>query len=164
MCWLLDPEYEEGMSAGDGDVLLVAGEVRHRARSDRAAGLKLPQRLAAPGVERVEVAFVRSAEHESAGGCHHASPRRRRQLEVPRLLAGLHIERTDGTPRFLVEPLLAAAGVVGPRFVLDAGSGKPLWQFQTGGAIRSGPMSFQAGDKQYVAVAGGHALFVFALE
>ena len=41
-------------------------------------------------------------------------------------------------------------------YALDAKSGKPLWQFQTGGAIRSGPMSFLAGDKQYVAVAGGH--------
>jgi alcohol dehydrogenase (cytochrome c) len=49
-------------------------------------------------------------------------------------------------------------------FALDAKSGKPLWQFQTGGAIRSGPMSFLVGDKQHVAVAGGHALFVFALE
>jgi len=49
-------------------------------------------------------------------------------------------------------------------YALDAKSGKPLWQFQTGGAIRSGPMSFQSGDKQYVAVAGGHALFVFAIE
>jgi alcohol dehydrogenase (cytochrome c) len=49
-------------------------------------------------------------------------------------------------------------------FALDAKSGKPLWQFQTGGAIRSGPMSFMSGDKQYVAVAGGHALFVFGLE
>jgi hypothetical protein len=39
-----------------------------------------------------------------------------------------------------------------------------LWQFQTGGAIRSGPMSYFANDKQYVAVAGGHALFVFALD
>ena len=27
-------------------------------------------------------------------------------------------------------------------FALDATTGKPLWQFQTGGAIRSGPMSF----------------------
>ena len=48
-------------------------------------------------------------------------------------------------------------------FALDAKSGKPLWQFQTGGAIRSGPMSYLAGGKQYVAVAGGHALFVFAI-
>ena len=30
-------------------------------------------------------------------------------------------------------------------FALDAKTGKPLWQFQTGGAIRSGPMSFLVG-------------------
>jgi alcohol dehydrogenase (cytochrome c) len=48
-------------------------------------------------------------------------------------------------------------------YALDAKTGKPLWQFQTGGAIRSGPMSFLADGKQHVAIAGGHALFVFAL-
>jgi alcohol dehydrogenase (cytochrome c) len=48
-------------------------------------------------------------------------------------------------------------------FALDARTGKPLWQFQTGGAIRSGPMSFAIDDKQHIAVAAGHALFVFAL-
>jgi alcohol dehydrogenase (cytochrome c) len=49
-------------------------------------------------------------------------------------------------------------------FALDAATGRPLWQFQTGGAIRSGPMSFLANGKQHVAIAGGHSLFVFALE
>jgi alcohol dehydrogenase (cytochrome c) len=49
-------------------------------------------------------------------------------------------------------------------FALDAKTGKPVWQFQTGGPIRSGPMSFLVGGKQHVAVAGGHALFVFAAE
>jgi len=49
-------------------------------------------------------------------------------------------------------------------YALDAATGKPLWQFQTGGAIRSGPMSFAVDGKQHVAVAGGHALFVFALD
>jgi alcohol dehydrogenase (cytochrome c) len=48
-------------------------------------------------------------------------------------------------------------------FALDAKTGKALWQFQTGGPIRSGPMSFAMNGKQHVAVAGGHALFVFAL-
>ena len=48
-------------------------------------------------------------------------------------------------------------------FALDANTGKPLWQFQTGGPIRSGPISFLANGTQYVAVAGGHAIFVFAL-
>jgi len=49
-------------------------------------------------------------------------------------------------------------------YALDAASGKPLWQFQTGGPIRSGPMSYLANGKQYVAISGGHALFVFALD
>ncbi len=48
-------------------------------------------------------------------------------------------------------------------YALDAKSGKPLWQFQTGGAIRSGPMSFLESGRQQIAVAGGHAVFVFEL-
>jgi alcohol dehydrogenase (cytochrome c) len=48
-------------------------------------------------------------------------------------------------------------------YALDATSGKPLWQFQTGGQIRSGPMSFALDGKQYVAVTGGRAIFVFGL-
>ena len=52
----------------------------------------------------------------------------------------------------------------GSFFALDARTGKPLWNFQTGGPIRSGPMSFLADGRQHVAVAGGHALFVFALD
>jgi alcohol dehydrogenase (cytochrome c) len=66
--------------------------------------------------------------------------------------------------------VLSTAGLVfsgsneGNFYALDAKTGKPLWQFQTGGAIRSGPMSFLFEGKHYVAVAGGHALFVFALE
>ena len=49
-------------------------------------------------------------------------------------------------------------------FALDATTGKPLWQFQTGGPIRSGPISFLADGKQHVAIAAGNALFAFALE
>jgi alcohol dehydrogenase (cytochrome c) len=49
-------------------------------------------------------------------------------------------------------------------YALDASTGKPLWQFQTGGQIRSGPMSFAVGGRQQIAVAGGHALFVFAID
>jgi alcohol dehydrogenase (cytochrome c) len=47
---------------------------------------------------------------------------------------------------------------------VDAKSGNPLWQFQTGGAIRCGPMSFLSEGKQRVAVSGDHALFVFGVE
>ena len=48
-------------------------------------------------------------------------------------------------------------------FALDARSGKPLWKFQTGGSINAGPISFQFGDKQYIAVAAGSSLVAFAL-
>ena len=49
-------------------------------------------------------------------------------------------------------------------YALAARDGKPLWQFQTGGAIRCGPMSFLSEGKQRIAVAGGRAIFVFGLE
>ncbi|HZO85836.1 MAG TPA: PQQ-binding-like beta-propeller repeat protein, partial [Verrucomicrobiae bacterium] len=48
-------------------------------------------------------------------------------------------------------------------FALDAETGKPLWDFQVGAAIRANPVSFAIGGKQYVAISGGNALFVFAL-
>jgi len=66
--------------------------------------------------------------------------------------------------------LATAGGLVfsgsneGNFFALDAATGKPLWQFQTGGAIRSGPMSFAIDGRQHVAVAAGRAIFVFAVD
>ena len=42
-------------------------------------------------------------------------------------------------------------------FALDAESGKALWDFQLGGAIRANPMSFALDGKQYVAIAAGFA-------
>ena len=48
-------------------------------------------------------------------------------------------------------------------YALDAVSGKPVWDFQTGGSIESNPISFLIDGKQYVAIAAGHAIFVFGL-
>jgi alcohol dehydrogenase (cytochrome c) len=48
-------------------------------------------------------------------------------------------------------------------FALDAESGKPLWQFQTGGAIWSNPISYRAAGHQFVAIAAGSAIVVFGL-
>jgi alcohol dehydrogenase (cytochrome c) len=65
--------------------------------------------------------------------------------------------------------LSTAGGVVfggsneGNFFALDGVTGKPLWDFQTGGAIVANPVSFAVDGKQYVAIAAGHALFVFGL-
>jgi alcohol dehydrogenase (cytochrome c) len=47
---------------------------------------------------------------------------------------------------------------------LDALTGKPLWDFQTGGEMYSNIMSFAVDGQQRIAVTSGHALFVFGLE
>ena len=46
---------------------------------------------------------------------------------------------------------------------LDAGAGKPLWDFQTGGSISSNPISFTTDGHQYVAIAADRVLYVFGL-
>ncbi len=48
-------------------------------------------------------------------------------------------------------------------FALDAESGRPLWDIQLGGGIRSGPISIAVDGKQYVVISAGFALFVFGL-
>jgi alcohol dehydrogenase (cytochrome c) len=64
--------------------------------------------------------------------------------------------------------LSTAGGIVfggtyeGNFFALEATSGKLLWYFQTGGRIGANPVTFLIGGKQYVAIAAGQGLFVFA--
>jgi alcohol dehydrogenase (cytochrome c) len=48
-------------------------------------------------------------------------------------------------------------------FALDAKTGKPLWDFQTGGRIAANPISFNVDGKQCVAIAAGRVLYVFSL-
>src|SRR5690606_20588360 len=65
--------------------------------------------------------------------------------------------------------LSTAGGVVfgggkdGYFVALDAGTGELLWKAAVGGQVNAGPMSYAVNDKQYVAIAAGMALFVFAL-
>jgi alcohol dehydrogenase (cytochrome c) len=46
---------------------------------------------------------------------------------------------------------------------LDASSGKPLWHFQTGGAVYASPMAFAVDGKEYIAIAAGSSLYAFGL-
>jgi alcohol dehydrogenase (cytochrome c) len=59
--------------------------------------------------------------------------------------------------------LLFAGTHDGYFYVLDAATGKSLWNFQTGGSIHGGPVTFLVDGKQYVAIAAGAGLFAFAL-
>jgi alcohol dehydrogenase (cytochrome c) len=46
---------------------------------------------------------------------------------------------------------------------VDAGSGAPLWHFNTGQQIHASPMSYAVGGVEYVAIAAGSDIFTFAL-
>jgi alcohol dehydrogenase (cytochrome c) len=66
--------------------------------------------------------------------------------------------------------LLATAGGLvfsgsneGNFFALDASTGKPLWDFQTGGSVSASPIAFRVDGVQHIAIASGNALYVFAL-
>jgi alcohol dehydrogenase (cytochrome c) len=48
-------------------------------------------------------------------------------------------------------------------FALDASTGAELWHFPTGGQIAGAPMSYEVDGRQYIAVAAGRAIVVFAL-
>ena len=48
-------------------------------------------------------------------------------------------------------------------FALDAKTGAPLWNFQTGGDITANPVSFLVDGKQRIAIAAHGALIVFGL-
>lgn len=48
-------------------------------------------------------------------------------------------------------------------FALDAASGKELWRINLGGTMASNPMSYRVGDKQYVIMPAGGAVFAFSL-
>jgi alcohol dehydrogenase (cytochrome c) len=49
-------------------------------------------------------------------------------------------------------------------FALHAQTGGLLWRFESGGGIIANPISYLADQRQYVAVAAGHAIFVFAVD
>jgi alcohol dehydrogenase (cytochrome c) len=68
-----------------------------------------------------------------------------------------------------VGTLATAGGLVfsgtdeGNFFALDAVTGKPLWDINLGASLRSNPVTFSAGGKQYVFVTAGTTYFVFGL-
>lgn len=59
--------------------------------------------------------------------------------------------------------LLFTGGREGYFFALDARNGSLLWKTIVGGPVTSGPITYSAGGRQYVAVCAGNSLFSFAL-
>jgi alcohol dehydrogenase (cytochrome c) len=65
--------------------------------------------------------------------------------------------------------LSTASGLVffgensGAFMAVDAGNGKPLWQFQTNSVWKASPMTYVFDGKQYLVIAGGQEILAFAL-
>jgi len=60
--------------------------------------------------------------------------------------------------------LVFGSSVEGIFFALNAATGDPLWNVNTGAHIRTNPMGFAIDNQQRVAIIGGNTLFVFGLE
>jgi outer membrane protein assembly factor BamB len=58
--------------------------------------------------------------------------------------------------------LLFSGGREGYFQALDARTGTLLWKVNLGGEIIAGPISYEVDGKQYVSIASGNGLFVFA--
>jgi alcohol dehydrogenase (cytochrome c) len=59
--------------------------------------------------------------------------------------------------------LLFAGSDEGNFFALNARTGKPLWDFQTGGSITANPISLTIDGHQYIAIAADRVLYTFGL-
>ena len=59
--------------------------------------------------------------------------------------------------------VLFSGGNEGYFYALDARNGNLLWKVPVGASVRSGPMTYAVGGKQYVEVAAGSAMFTFTL-
>jgi alcohol dehydrogenase (cytochrome c) len=59
--------------------------------------------------------------------------------------------------------LLFSGSRDGYAFALDARSGSLLWRANVGGSVSNGPITYAVGGRQYVAMAAGSSLFVYAL-
>jgi len=70
---------------------------------------------------------------------------------------------TDSGVLTTASDLVFAGGREGYFFALDARTGEQLWKGNVGGQVSAGPMTYAVGGKQYVAIAAGSSLFVYAL-
>ena len=78
--------------------------------------------------------------------------------------------RQVGAPETNYSGILTTAGGLvfygetgGGFAAVDAKTGKHLWSFETGQGWKASPMTYMTHGRQYVAVAGGHAILSFAL-
>jgi len=70
---------------------------------------------------------------------------------------------TDSGILTTASDLLFTGGREGYFYAFDARNGSVLWKASLGGQISAAPMTYEIEGRQYVAIAAGHSLFVYAL-
>jgi alcohol dehydrogenase (cytochrome c) len=70
---------------------------------------------------------------------------------------------TDSGILTTASDLLFTGGREGYFQALDARNGTLLWKASVGGPVSAAPITFEIDGKQYLAIAAGHALFVYGL-
>ena len=70
---------------------------------------------------------------------------------------------TDAGILTTASDLLFTGGREGYFHALDARTGALLWKTSVGGPVAAAPITYRIDGKQYVAIAAGHALFVYGL-
>jgi alcohol dehydrogenase (cytochrome c) len=70
---------------------------------------------------------------------------------------------TDAGILTTASDLLFTGGREGYFQALDARTGALLWKASVGGSVSAAPITYRLDGKQYVAIAAGHALFVYGL-
>jgi alcohol dehydrogenase (cytochrome c) len=70
---------------------------------------------------------------------------------------------TDSGVLSTASDLVFAGGREGYFYAINARTGAVLWKAMVGGQISAGPVTYMVGDKQYVSIPAGNAIFTFAL-
>jgi len=112
---------------------------------------------ARPGAERPTPAPFRS-EDEGYGAVRAIDPKTGEKKWEFKM-----VDYTESGILTTASDLLFAGGREGHFFALDARTGAVLWTVNLGGTVASGPMTYAAAGRQYVAVAADTALYVFGL-
>jgi outer membrane protein assembly factor BamB len=73
------------------------------------------------------------------------------------------VDYTEAGVLTTASDLLFSGGKEGNLFALDARNSALLWNVNLGGTVASGPVTYAAGNHQYVAVCADSAMYVFGL-
>jgi alcohol dehydrogenase (cytochrome c) len=121
-----------------------------------AAGMGVGRGGAGRGGRGASIAF--RTEEEGYGAVRAIDPRTGEKKWDFKM-----VDYTESGILTTASDLLFSGGKEGNFLALDARNGELLWKVSLGGTVASGPITYQANGRQYVAVCADNALYAFGL-